>query len=45
MSGLKMTMPAKFKPFSLHLAHHALWDKIGGSKTTHADIIDAMRNA
>ncbi len=45
MSGLKMKMPAKYKPFSLHLTHHALWDKVGKSKTTHAEIIDAMEKA
>ncbi len=45
MAGLKMRMPVKYKPFYLHLAHHALWDRIGNSKTTHADIIDAMENA
>lgn len=45
MSTLKMKMPAKYKPFRLHLTHHALWDRVGNSKTTHADIIDAMEKA
>jgi hypothetical protein len=26
-----------------HLAHHAVWDKVGDNKTTHDDIIKAMR--
>lgn len=45
IAGLKMKMPAKYKPFKLHLTHHALWDRVGGTKTTHNDIIDAMKNA
>jgi len=45
MSSIKMSMPAKYKPFYLHLAHHALWDRIGDTKTTHSQIIDAMENA
>ena len=31
-------------PFYQHLTHHAVWDKVGDTQTTHQDIIDAMRN-
>jgi hypothetical protein len=40
--GLKID-PA-LDPYYQHLAHHAVWDKIGGDKTTHQDLIDAMTN-
>ena len=26
-----------------HLAHHAVWDKVAGAKTTHSDLVRAMR--
>ena len=32
------------KPFYQHLMHHAVWDKAGGSKTTHEDLVRAMKN-
>lgn len=40
--GLKLD-PA-LDPYYQHLAHHAVWDKSGGSQTTHQDLIDAMTN-
>jgi hypothetical protein len=39
--GLKID-PALAKHYQ-HLAHHAVWDKVGDNKTTHDDIIKAMR--
>jgi hypothetical protein len=30
-------------PFYQHLAHHGVWDKTAGSKTTHDDLVKAMR--
>jgi hypothetical protein len=45
MRALKMRMPQRYKPFYEHLAHHALWDAVGRTETTHAEIIDAMENA
>jgi len=31
-------------PHYQHLTHHAVWDALGGEKTTHQDLIDAMKN-
>ena len=45
MQQLRMDMPPRFKPFYEHLAHHALWDAVGDTKTTHAEIIEAMESA
>jgi hypothetical protein len=45
MKALKIQMPDRYKPFYAHLAHHALWDEVGRSKTTHGDIIEAMETA
>jgi hypothetical protein len=39
--GLKLD-PALAKHYQ-HLAHHAVWDKVGENQTTHDDIIKAMR--
>lgn len=30
-------------PFYQHLTHHAIWDKVAGSETTHDDLVKAMR--
>jgi hypothetical protein len=35
----------ELNPFYQHLTHHAVWDKIGGTQTTHDDLIRAMRFA
>lgn len=43
--ALGLEAPSKYDPFYQHLAHHAIWDKASNEKTTHADIINAMRNA
>lgn len=32
------------EPFYQHLMHHAVWDKAGGSKTTHEDLVRAMKD-
>jgi hypothetical protein len=45
MRALKVTMPARYKPFYTHLAHHTFWDAIDRTKTTHADVIRAMELA
>ena len=34
--------PALAKHYQ-HLAHHAVWDKVGNNQTTHDDIVKAMR--
>lgn len=36
-------LPEELYPFYQHLTHHTVWDAIGNEKTTHQDIIDAMR--
>ena len=40
-----LEMPAELEPFRQHLTHHTLWDAYGKEKTTHADLIKAMRLA
>jgi hypothetical protein len=40
-----ISVPNDLKPFDQHLMHHAVWDKVGNQKTTHADLIKAMRLA
>lgn len=45
MRALKVNMPARYQPFYEHLAHHVFWDRIGGTKTTHQEIIEAMELA
>jgi hypothetical protein len=36
-------LPEELDPFYQHLAHHTVWDAVGNEKTTHQDIIDAMK--
>ena len=43
--ALDLKAPQKYDPFYQHLTHHTIWDKASGEKTTHADIMNAMRNA
>jgi hypothetical protein len=45
MDALSLAMDPKFSPFYQHLVHHAVWDAVGGTETTHADVIDAMVRA
>lgn len=42
---LNMKLPAELDPYYQHLTHHTIWDKVAGEKTTHEDIIRAMRLA
>lgn len=42
-SALDMAIDPSLDPHYQHLAHHAVWDELGGNKTTHEDIIRAMR--
>ena len=44
-TALNPKMDPALEPFRQHLTHHAIWDKAGNEKTTHSDVIDAMRNA
>jgi len=42
-TAMDLALPAELSPFYQHLAHHSIWDAVGNEKTTHQDIIDAMR--
>jgi spore germination cell wall hydrolase CwlJ-like protein len=44
-AALGLEAPSKYDPFYQHLTHHSIWDKASNETTTHADIINAMRNA
>lgn len=37
--------PEELAPYYQHLAHHAVWDKVGNQQTTHQDVINAMQHA
>ena len=44
-TALNPSMDPGLEPFRQHLTHHTIWDKAGNEKTTHSDVVDAMRNA
>lgn len=37
LADLNLQTPPELRPFYQHLAHHAVWDAMGGTQTTHAD--------
>ena len=41
--ALALGLDPSLAPFYQHLGHHAVWDKIGGTETTHNDLMKAMR--
>ena len=41
--ALGYKIPKELKPFAQHLIHHDVWDQMGGTQTTHEDLIKAMR--
>jgi hypothetical protein len=43
--AMGVVMDESLNPFSQHLTHHAVWDKVGGTQTTHEDLIRAMKLA
>jgi hypothetical protein len=43
--AMQLKLDPEFAKFYQHLAHHAVWDKTEGTQTTHADIVNAMKNA
>jgi hypothetical protein len=45
LDEMNVSMPKKFRPHYQHLVHHAIWDQIGRTKTTHQEMIDAMESA
>lgn len=44
LSALGLTIPNDLAPYYQHLAHHTVWDKASNETTTHADLMNAMRN-
>ena len=42
---MNLEINPELQPFYQHLTHHAVWDKIGNSITTHSDIVKAMLTA
>jgi hypothetical protein len=42
MDALSLTMDPEYAPFYQHLAHHAVWDAVGGTETTHSDVVESM---
>ena len=42
MDALSLTMDPEYAPFYQHLAHHAVWDAVGGTETTHSDVMESM---
>jgi len=45
LAAMKVKMPKRYRPFYQHLVHHAVWDTIGKTATTHQEMIDAMKSA
>lgn len=43
-TAMDMAIDPSLRPHYQHLAHHHLWDLVGNSETTHADLVKAMRN-
>lgn len=41
--ALGLDIDPSLDPHYQHLTHHAVWDELGGNKTTHEDIIRAMK--
>jgi hypothetical protein len=42
-SALGLDIDPSLEPYYQHLAHHAIWDKVAGEKTTHDDLVKALR--
>jgi len=40
---LNLGIPDDLRDQYQHLTHHALWDAVGGTKTTHEDLVRAMQ--
>lgn len=43
-NALDLSVDPSLAPHYQHLTHHAIWDDVANSKTTHNDLIDAMSN-
>jgi hypothetical protein len=44
IAALDFAMPAEYRPFAPHLAHHTMWDAAENDLTTHSDIKRSMLN-
>jgi hypothetical protein len=42
-SALALDIDPSLDPYYQHLAHHAVWDKVADEKTTHEDLMRALR--
>lgn len=42
LAAMRVTVPPDLAPFYQHLVHHAIWDAVGGTQTTHADVASCM---
>ena len=42
-SALGLDIDPTLDPYYQHLAHHAVWDKVANEKTTHDDLMRALR--
>jgi len=40
---LGLSLPKELAPQYQHLTHHTIWDLIGGTQTTHDDLVRAMQ--
>jgi hypothetical protein len=43
--AMALSTPKALQPYYQHLTHHSVWDAMGGDKTTHDDVMRAMRLA
>jgi hypothetical protein len=43
-SAMGMDIDPTLEFFRQHLTHHAVWDKVGNTETTHGDVVNAMKN-
>ena len=43
-SAMGMDIDPTLEFFRQHLTHHAVWDKVGNTETTHGDVVKAMKN-
>jgi hypothetical protein len=44
MQDLNIALPKELEPYRQHLTHHAVWDKAADEATTHADVMNALKN-
>lgn len=42
---MNLALDENLSPFYQHLTHHAIWDRVGKSQTTHEDLVRAMKHA